>query len=308
MARRRNRVVQYAIRYGALVFCHGAGWMPLWMSRPAARALARLAYYVVPRFRRVGRANLDRAYGDALSPGEKRRILMESVENIAVLAVEFPYLPRMDSKFVERHVAVKGLGHLDRSRGSIIVGSHLGNWEWMLNVVMALGLKGAAVSRPLDDPRLDAYVDAMRTSRGAHTIPKDGAWEKMLKHIEEGWLMGILIDQSPREHGVPAQFFGQPCWATVAPALAARRTGAPVHAVSMARGPGGDYTLEFFPAIPMVRSGNASKDLVENTQRCQDAIEAIVRRTPGQWLWLHRRWKARPRLEAEWKAHHEGTR
>ncbi|HNR36776.1 MAG TPA: hypothetical protein PKO36_16485 [Candidatus Hydrogenedentes bacterium] len=38
-----------------------------------------------------------------------------------------------------------------------------------------------------------------------------------------------------------------------------------------------------------------------NTQRCQDALEAIVRRAPEQWLWLHRRWKERPHLEAEWK-------
>jgi len=40
---------------------------------------------------------------------------------------------------------------------------------------------------------------------------------------------------------------------------------------------------------------------VQNTQWCQDALEAAVRVNPGQWLWMHRRWKARPRLEEEWE-------
>jgi KDO2-lipid IV(A) lauroyltransferase len=84
--------------------------------------------------------------------------------------------------------------------------------------------------------------------------------------------------------------------------MAALRTQAPVHAAFMTRRPDGRYTIEFSAEIPMTRSGSLLRDLVENTQRCQDAIETFVRRNPGQWLWLHRRWRPRPRLEQEWNA------
>jgi len=113
--------------------------------------------------------------------------------------------------------------------------------------------------------------------------------------------VGILVDQSPTNSGVPAQFFGQPCWATIGPVIFALRNHAPVHAATMARGADGRYTIEFTSEIPMANTGNLRDDLVENVQRCQDAVEAAIRKNPGQWLWLHRRWKARPRLEEEWK-------
>jgi len=308
MARRRNPVGQFLIRYATLAFGGCTAHLPLSLSRPMARGLARLAYYVVPRLRKVGYANLDLAYGDTLTRAEKQQILIQAIENIATVAVEFSHIPRIDEAFIEKHVTLKGLDNLERNRGHIIICGHIGNWEWMPNVVTRLGFKGALVSRPLNDPRLDAYIDDIRTSQGAHTLYKAGAWEKILEHIEDGWLVGIMVDQSPHDNGVPSSFFGQPCWATVGPMLAARRTNAPVHAVSMLRTTNGGYTLEFSPRIPLVNTGDKFADLVENTQRCQDTIEAQVRHEPGQWLWLHRRWKTRPRLDEEWKARLEQYR
>ena len=38
-------------------------------------------------------------------------------------------------------------------------------------------------------------------------------------------------------------------------------------------------------------------DAEEDTRRIQAAIEAAVRETPDQWLWIHRRWKTRPEGE-----------
>ncbi|HIJ66075.1 MAG TPA: lysophospholipid acyltransferase family protein, partial [Candidatus Hydrogenedentes bacterium] len=102
-------------------------------------------------------------------------------------------------------------------------------------------------------------------------------------------------------NGVPAMFFGQPCWCTAGPLLAALRARAPIHVLAMSRDSTGRYALEIFPEISMARSGDLRTDLINNSQRCQDAIEALVRRYPGQWLWLHRRWKARPELERRWR-------
>ncbi len=54
------------------------------------------------------------------------------------------------------------------------------------------------------------------------------------------------------------------------------------------------YRLCFYPVVELTRTGDAAVDIRENTQRFTREIENYVRRYPDQWLWVHRRWKARP--------------
>jgi len=134
------------------------------------------------------------------------------------------------------------------------------------------------------------------------TIPKEGGGRDVIRLLREGYLVGVLIDQQPRDSAVPVTFFGQPCWGTIAPVMAAIRARVPVYPIGMARNADGRYTLRFYPALDMTRSSDLRQDLVTNSQRCQDAIEHIIRTHPEQWLWLHRRWKPRERLASEWEA------
>ncbi|MBN2311020.1 MAG: lysophospholipid acyltransferase family protein, partial [Candidatus Hydrogenedentes bacterium] len=165
-----------------------------------------------------------------------------------------------------------------------------------------LGIKCAEIVRPLDDPRLNRVVDAARRSTGIHTIPKEGASKELLRFLREKGLVGIMVDQSPRKSAVPVEFFGQSTWGTIGPALAALRANAAVSSVSIYREPDGRYTLEIGPPFETTRTGNVLEDLQTNSQRYQEAAEAMIRKHPDQWLWAHRRWKPRPKLEEEWRA------
>lgn len=278
--------------------------LPLPAARWLALRLGRAAYWLVPRVRRTGLANLDLVYGDSLSPREKRRRLKQAVDNVSIVAAEFSRIKRLRGGFLDRHIIIKGAERLPRDQGAIIIGAHLANWEWPAPALANRGYKVAEVVRPLSDPTLNEFVDKTRRSGGIVTIPKQNAARDVVRHLRQGYLVGILVDQSPRENGAPARFLDKECWGTVGPVMLSRITGAPIFGVAMQRESDGRYTLEVLPEVRLA-PGAISQTIAENCQRCQDVVGHIVSKNPGQWLWLHRRWKPRPRLEREWQRRQE---
>ena len=51
------------------------------------------------------------------------------------------------------------------------------------------------------------------------------------------------------------------------------------------------YRLKFDPAVELIRTGNDEADIMANTALFTKIIEDYVLKYPGQWLWVHRRWK-----------------
>ena len=300
MARRRNPVSGAVAAGFTLAYLRISRCLPVAVNRAIAVPVGRLLARLVPRVRRVALANLDLAYGDTLSGEEKERIFRGVVDNVSLLAAEFSQISRIAEAEPGTVVTVEGADFLEKDKGYICIGAHLGNWELMGPSMAAHGFKVAAVVREFDNPRVNRLIDGIRRSGKVTTIPKDNGGREIIRLLREGTLVGILIDQSPRENGVPVTFFGAPCWATVAPAMIAVRAKTSVVPVALTRKPEGGYRLRFYEPIVMTRTGNLRADLVNYTQACQDALERMVRENPEQWLWLHQRWKARPRLADEW--------
>jgi KDO2-lipid IV(A) lauroyltransferase len=123
--------------------------------------------------------------------------------------------------------------------------------------------------------------------------------QAILQVLRHGGTVGILIDQhiSERE-GAVVPFFGRPASTATAPALIALRSGAAVLPVGITREPDrGRYRIRVGEEVPIRRSGDLRADLVVNTARFNQAIEAMIRERPDQWFWVHRRWKTKQPLD-----------
>lgn len=302
MARQRNGALRSFLATLTLGFMWVNGKLSLGMSRRLGRTLGSLAYALLPRIRRVAYDNVDKAYGNTLAPKEKKWIAKGSAQNLGIVAAEFAHIRRLSKQDSSREIAIRGAKNLDPDKGTLIVFAHMGNWEWLSLALRRLGRGMHGVVRPLNDPRLDRVVESTRAAAGASPIPRENAGPEMIRLLREGDIVGVLVDQSPRENAVPTTFFGQPCWSTIAPVMIALRSKADIHITYVARQPDGSYEVVIEPAMSFERTGNLRADLVANTQRVQDAIERVVRYYPEQWLWMHRRWKARKHLEEEWAA------
>jgi KDO2-lipid IV(A) lauroyltransferase len=300
MARRRNPVSGAVAAGFTLAYLHLSRLLPLSLNRAIALRVGRMLARLVPRVRKVTMANLDLAYGDSISREEKERIYRGAVDNVCLVAAEFSQSNRIAEGRGGVAITVEGTEFIEKGRGYVCIGAHISNWELMGPCMAAHGYDISAVVREFDSPRVNRLIDGIRRSGKVTTIPKDNGGREIIRRLREGALVGILVDQSPRENGVPVTFFGRPCWATVAPAMIAVRAKTSVVPAALTREPSGGYRLRFYAPITFNRTGDLRADLIRYTQACQDALERMVRENPEQWLWLHQRWKARPRLAEEW--------
>ena len=175
-------------------------------------------------------------------------------------------------------------------RGALLFTGHFGYWE-INALVHALALGPMAVlARPLDNPLLNDLLERVRGRTGNSVIYRRGALRRVFRTLEANQAVALLIDQHIQTDAVYVDFFNRPAATTSALAAIALRTGAPVFPVFALPLPNGRFRMVYEHAVdpPPAGDGDALRDF---TQRCTDVLEMYVRRYPGLWLWMHRRWR-----------------
>lgn len=265
-------------------------WSPLGIGAWLARRYMTLLDRAVPRLRRAAYKNLSFAL-----PGIDAKLTTDAVfDSLARVLLAFAKFPRMRPENVNRWIRCEGMEHfhsaLREGRGVLVATGHLGNWE--LSAFAHAWLSGPmnVVVRPLDNPFLDRLIERQRTLSGNRSISKRDIARPILKALAANEAVGILIDHNwTADTGVFADFFGMPACSDSGFAKLAAHSGAPVvPGFALWNETDQRYVLRFYPPVPM--TGDASRD----TCALQTAFEAIVRAHPGEWLWIHRRWKTRP--------------
>lgn len=277
------------------------------LPRPVARALAVFIVGTLfrfrPKLRKVGDANLRLAFPD-WTVAERDAVLRKMVRNLGRMAAEFARMPQLNEENIADLVTLDGHenfleGHR-RGKGVLYLTGHIGAWELSSFAHALYGYPLRYMARPLDNERIDALVNSYRCASGNQPIFKNESARSMLKILKEAGTIGILADQNtlPAE-GIFVDFFGKLACTTRGIARVALHTDAAVV-------PGfaywderiGKYRLRFEPAVELVRTGDAERDVAENTQNFTKVLEQIIRKYPDQWVWVHARWKTRPPGEA----------
>ena len=301
MARERSRVSDF-LWYILVRLVVAVGQMlTVERSYSLARLIAAIYHRLDKRHNEVGMVNLEHAFGDKYSPAERDAIVRSVYLHFSMMLMEILHLPRMlDPANWRNYITL--VGHepvLDRliSGGPIIMlTGHFGNWEMAGYLFGVFGFPPNSVARPLDNPDLDRFLRRFRERTGQKLIPKNGGYDDMLAVLAQGGILSFLADQDAGRRGVYVDFFGRPASTHKAIALLAIEHRAPV-VVGYARriGPGFRYEVGCDAIIEPEEWKGTADDARLLTQRYTTALEAIVRRDPKQYLWLHRRWKHQPK-------------
>jgi KDO2-lipid IV(A) lauroyltransferase len=279
------------------------GRLPRGLACRLAGVLAWSVYVLHGRLRRVGLRNLELAF-PGLSAGERKEILRGVYRSLGRQLVEFCRMARYTAENTIGWIRTEGLDHYlaarARGKGVLIVTGHMGAWELSSFYHSLMGYSMSMIARPLDNQRLDAFVNGIRCLHGNRVLPKDDFARGLLTAMRRGETVGILMDTNMTPpQGVFVNFFGKQACTASGVARMALKTGAAVLPGFMVwEEAERRYVLHFGPQLAFERTTDEEADIVTATQLCTSTIETWIRRYPDQWLWIHRRWKTRPAGEA----------
>ena len=295
--RRRRIFLYYLIRLGI--------WIVNGLPRKVALCFASFAgwcfFYLVARQRKKILRNLRLAWKEEKTEKEIRRIARKVLQNLAMTAVDVIRFPKMTKESLREWIHYEDEFSrinriLDEGKGVIILTAHIGNWELLAASFGVMGYHGAVVGRRIYYEKYNQLVVKLRESVRVRTLYRDGSPKDILKVLKANQILGMLADQDVDSiEGVFVDFFGQTAYTPVAPvklAMAAETVIVPGFVIRE----GDHYRLILEePITPEITQGNKQEAVQKYTERWSAIVEKYIRKYPEQWVWMHDRWKTRPK-------------
>jgi KDO2-lipid IV(A) lauroyltransferase len=301
--KKRSVILDY-LQYVALrLVAMALHCFPVEANLRTAALLGDLMYLLDRKHRERALGNLKRSFPEM--PAEKREwMARRSMRQLFYFFIEMLFttrLVRLETwrQYVELNDFQPSLKLLlDKNRGLIMLTGHYGNWEILGYVLATLGFATTSVARPLDNPYVNEYVLGVRERRGQRIINKTGATVEVTRVLANHGAVCFIADQNAGSKGLFVDFFGRKASTYKSIGLLAMEYKVPV-VIGYARRVDNQFGFKVAAKDIIFPQDWQDQDdpLRYITQRYTRAIEDFVREDPGQYLWIHRRWKSRPKGE-----------
>ncbi len=277
---------------------------PVDLNLQTARWLGSLMFIVDRKHRNRALANLRRSFPDMPEP-RRRDMARRSMQQLFMLFVEVLFTTRLVHVSTwRRYAQLENFQDvlrllLKRNQGLIMLTGHYGNWEILGYVLATLGFQTTSVARPLDNKYVNEWLLGVRERQGQRIIAKKGATQEVTAALASGGAVGFIADQNAGSKGIFVDFFGRKASTYKSIGILAMEYEVPV-VIGYARRINDRFQFLIGTADIIYPEDWKNEDdpLRYITQRYSRAIESFVREDPGQYLWVHRRWKTRPKGEA----------
>lgn len=290
----------------AYVLWRLVGFLLWFLPRRASVMLADLFAFLMHRVLRIRRGvvmdNLTRAFGATKTPQELDRIARDAYRNSMLTFIEFVQPRTLWWNTLDLFEGLDGIEHLESVKGApfIIVTAHMGNWESLGELgAKRYDLRLLAFMKPLHNHLINRAIVEQRLQLGFELIASNSSNLKTaVTAAREGRILVFVADQDARRHGIFVDFLGTPASTAEGSALFAYKLGLPILPIFSIRTTTGRRGLRVLVAPPIVPNVDSDRDAEVRrlTQEHVVALENTVRRYPGSYFWLHRRWKTQPKI------------
>lgn len=267
--------------------------LPLTAVWRLGRMMGAIAWLVAGKYRRLVLDNLHIAFGREKDVAWIRRTAREHFLSLFANIFCGFKLPTMTREQIEARVSLDGMEHmqaaLDSGRPVLGLICHLSCWEILAQVpkFCSFGRRPATVYQPLRNPYLNAHVLRRRERQGYAVFSRHEGFHGPMKHMKEGGMLGILVDQHAGNLGVWCPFFDRIASTTPVVSMIALRTQAFLVALAVYDDGPARWKLVYTPFTP----SEPRPSMESLTAQMNQVVEAMVRRQPYNWFWVHNRWK-----------------
>jgi len=273
--------------------------LPLRVSSRIGSLIGKLVFYIIPKERKKTLTHLKDAFGKEKTEKEIKDIALRLYSNLGKNGLEWLNFPKIDNKWFANYIKTDGLEHISeadkRGKGVIVLASHFGNWELLAAYLGYLGYHGAIIVRKIYIEQFNRFFEKMRKGVGNEVIYRDESPKKVLRVLKDGGFIGLLADQDVSSiEGVFVNFFGRPAYTPVAPIKFAMKSGAALIPMFLVR-EGGKFKFIVEKEIDVDIGIDKERTLIVNTEKWTKVLEKNIRLYPDHWVWMHRRWKTRPK-------------
>ena len=266
----------------------GLAHLPRSLGYRAGALLGMAMMKLANKRRRICEINLRTCF-PKLSASEHRKLVQTCFRELGIGVVETSWAWFRPASFVAQYIHVEGVQHIKKAladgHGVLLIGPHYTMLD-LVAMIVNQTLGSLVISyRPQNNKAMDQIIHEKRQRFGELVSVKD--LRTIKKRLNTGHIVWFSPDQDlGQKSSVFAPFFGRQTSTITTPArLSAPDKVTPIF-LNLHRKEG-LYHLSF----QRFSDNYPSLDQVENATQLNLLIERAVAACPGQYLWIHRRFK-----------------
>ena len=269
-----------------------ASALPLPVLFVFGKFLGFCAWIVLGNYRHLAQRNIAIAFGSEKSPRELRRLVRRHFQRLGGNLLCSIKLGVMPSETIAARIETENLDIIHRQlragRAVVVILSHLSNWELFAHIMPKYigSVRNSTIYQRLGNRFIDEHLCRVRGRAGVEMFNRKEGFEKAIKLLRDGGVVGILSDQHSGDSGLWVPFFGRLASTSPLPALLAKRTGAALVGAAIYTDGLARWRIVVSPSLEVKQ---ASVELL--TAKTNDLIAAQIGRAPEDWFWVHDRWK-----------------
>ncbi|WP_439880146.1 lysophospholipid acyltransferase family protein [Pontibacter sp. MBLB2868] len=256
-----------------------------------------LAYYVIGYRKKVVLQNMQNSFPEK-GEQEIKDLAKAFYRQFMDVVVEIIKLASMRKSEMASRITFTNQQVLDdfvkRGTPAITMGSHSGNWEWILSAgAVKFDFPAEGIYKPLSNLFFEEFMLHIRSRLGARLIKMKDTMRDFIRNRKEPRVIAMLSDQTPPYGEIQywTNFLNQETAFFVGAEKLSNSFKYPVLYLDVQRAQRGHYILTFETITDGQQDLSGLGVEYPVTEIFAQKLEATIRRNPANYLWTHKRWK-----------------